>query len=57
MFNTSILFTDIEMVFNSITSLILVLPSEEIAEPVALFCEKAGKYSKGDKKSQLKMKM
>ncbi|XP_069132298.1 eukaryotic translation initiation factor 3 subunit M-like [Argopecten irradians] len=49
--------TDLEMIFNSIISLILVLPQEEMAEPVTMFCEKVGKQQKSDKRAQNRIKV
>lgn len=49
--------TDVEMMFNSVTSLILVLPSEEMLEPVTHFCEKVTKCPQGDKRGSLRLKL
>ncbi|XP_033751687.1 eukaryotic translation initiation factor 3 subunit M-like isoform X2 [Pecten maximus] len=45
------------MIFNSIISLILALPQDEMAEPVTMFCEKVGKQQKTDKRSQNRIKV
>ncbi|KAK3102842.1 hypothetical protein FSP39_014346 [Pinctada imbricata] len=48
---------DLEMVFNSIISLILVLPTEEMMEPVTHFCEKILKSPQGDKRAATRLKL
>ncbi|XP_062569050.1 eukaryotic translation initiation factor 3 subunit M-like [Saccostrea cucullata] len=48
---------DIEMVFNSVISLILVLPPEEMLEPVTHFCEKVVKCPQGDRRGALRLKL
>ncbi|OWF41682.1 eukaryotic translation initiation factor 3 subunit M-like [Mizuhopecten yessoensis] len=48
---------DLEMIFNSIISLILAMPPEEMAEPITMFCEKVGKQQKTDKRSQNRIKV
>ena len=50
-------FPDLEMVFNSIISLILVLPPEEMLEPVTHFCEKILKSPQGDKKAPIRLRL
>lgn len=48
---------DVEMVFNSVISLILVLPPEEMLEPVTHFCEKVVKCPQGDRRGSLRLKL
>nr|XP_022345764.1 eukaryotic translation initiation factor 3 subunit M-like [Crassostrea virginica] len=48
---------DIEIVFNSVISLILVLPPEEMLEPVTHFCEKVVKSPQGDRRGSLRLKL
>jgi len=47
--------TEIEMVFNGIISLLLVVPEAESV--VILFCEKVGKLPDGDKRATLRLRM
>ncbi|KAJ8299307.1 hypothetical protein KUTeg_023367 [Tegillarca granosa] len=48
---------ELEMVFNGIISLILVLPSAEMQEPVMTCCQKVAKTQPGDKKSSARLKI
>ncbi|CAL1547109.1 unnamed protein product [Lymnaea stagnalis] len=48
---------DIEMVFNGIISLLLVVPVQEAESVVTLFCEKVGKLPDGDKRVPLRLRM
>ncbi|BFZ05155.1 hypothetical protein BsWGS_08194 [Bradybaena similaris] len=48
---------DIEMVFNGIISLLLVVPVQEAESVVTLFCEKVGKLPDGDKRAALRLRM
>lgn len=48
---------ELEMVFNGIISLILVLPSAEMQEPVMTCCQKVAKSQPGDKKSSARLKI
>jgi len=48
---------DIEMVFNGIISLLLVVPAAEAESVVTLFCEKVGKLPEGDKRAALRLRM
>ncbi|KAK7490753.1 hypothetical protein BaRGS_00017982 [Batillaria attramentaria] len=48
---------DLEMVFNGIITLILVVPEAEAESVVTLFCEKVGKAPAGDKRSVVRLKM
>ena len=45
------------MTMNSIVSLILVLPPEQIQEPVLQFCEAVGKSTNGDKRAGVRIKL
>ena len=45
------------MTLNSIISLILVLPSEQIQEPVLQFCEAVAKSYTGDKRASTRIKL
>ena len=49
--------SDLEMTLNSIISLILVLPSEQIQEPVLQFCEAVAKSYTGDKRANTRIKL
>uniref|UniRef100_A0A0B7AJK9 Eukaryotic translation initiation factor 3 subunit M n=1 Tax=Arion vulgaris TaxID=1028688 RepID=A0A0B7AJK9_9EUPU len=48
---------DIEMVFNGIISLLLVVPVQDAESVVTLFCEKVGKLPDGDKRAALRLRM
>ncbi|VDI47041.1 translation initiation factor 3 subunit M [Mytilus galloprovincialis] len=48
---------DLEMTMNSIISLVLVLPPDQIQEPVLQFCEAVAKSSSGDKRASLRIKL
>jgi len=49
--------SDIEMVFNGLISLLLVLPPAESESVVTLFCEKVGKLPDGDKRAALRLRV
>ncbi|KAK7098489.1 eukaryotic translation initiation factor 3 subunit M-like [Littorina saxatilis] len=49
--------SDIEMVFNGIITLILVVPEADAESVVTLFCEKVGKAPSGDKKASSRLRM
>ena len=57
LFGYVFLFSDIETVFNGIISMMLLVPAEQAEEPVALFCQKVSKFSKGDKKANVRIRM
>ncbi|XP_050407989.1 eukaryotic translation initiation factor 3 subunit M [Patella vulgata] len=48
---------DIEMVFNGVISLVLLLPPNEAESVVTLFCEKVGKAPATDKRINIRLKM
>ncbi|ESO99406.1 hypothetical protein LOTGIDRAFT_158494 [Lottia gigantea] len=48
---------EIEMVFNGIISLVLLLPPNEAESVVTLFCEKVGKAPSNDKRINIRLKM
>ncbi|KAK6191351.1 hypothetical protein SNE40_003066 [Patella caerulea] len=48
---------DIEMVFNGVISLVLLLPPNEAESVVTLFCEKVGKAPPTDKRINIRLKM
>ncbi|GFR86357.1 eukaryotic translation initiation factor 3 subunit M [Elysia marginata] len=48
---------DVEMVFNGIISLLLLVPAAEAESVVTLFCEKVGKVPDGDKRAALRLRM
>ena len=48
---------EIEMVFNGIISLLLVVPAQDAESVVTLFCEKVGKLPDGDKRAGLRLRM
>merc|ERR1711963_89035 len=48
---------DVEMVFNGIITLILVVPEADGESVVTLFCEKVGKAPAGDKKASSRLRM
>ena len=50
-------FTDVEMVFNGIITLILVVPEADAESVVTLFCEKVGKAPAGDKRGVSRLRM
>ena len=49
--------SDVEMVFNGIISLLLLVPAAEAESVVTLFCEKVGKVPDGDKRAALRLRM
>ena len=49
--------TDLEMVFNGIITLILVVPEADAESVVTLFCEKVGKAPAGDKRGVSRLRM
>ena len=49
--------TDVEMVFNGIITLILVVPEADAESVVTLFCEKVGKAPPGDKRGVSRLRM
>lgn len=48
---------EVEMVFNGIISLLLVVPVQEAESVVLLFCEKVGKLPEGDSRAALRIRM
>ncbi|RUS74218.1 hypothetical protein EGW08_018024 [Elysia chlorotica] len=48
---------DVEMVFNGIISLLLLVPAADAESVVTLFCEKVGKVPDGDKRAALRLRM
>ncbi|XP_060606604.1 eukaryotic translation initiation factor 3 subunit M-like [Ruditapes philippinarum] len=49
--------TDLEMVFNGIISMMLLIPAELNEEPVHLFCKKLADCPKGDKKGSIRLRI
>ncbi|XP_076450722.1 eukaryotic translation initiation factor 3 subunit M-like [Babylonia areolata] len=49
--------SDVEMVFNGIITLILVVPETDAESVVTLFCEKVGKAPPGDKRGVSRLRM
>lgn len=49
--------SDVEMVFNGIITLILVVPETDAESVVTLFCEKVGKAPLGDKRGVSRLRM